>query len=249
LRILVVEDEQRMSALLKRGLTEEGHQAFIACDGIAGYEMACSAEFDAIVLDITLPGLDGIGVARRLRKAHNQTPILMLTAHDTAASIIAGLDAGADDYLTKPFSFEVFLARLRAVSRPGAIPRAVCLAIADLRLDPSTRCVTRGGGQPICLSARQFDLLQLLMRNQGRIITREMISDSFWGSDCEVSGNRIEAFVRSLRIKVDAYEPKLIHTVRGVGYSMQLKPTGQDREHPRCYWEHRPGEGTFAPTD
>jgi DNA-binding response OmpR family regulator len=126
-RILVVEDEKRMAALLKRGLTEEGHQVFVAHDGIEGYEMARSAEFDVLVLDVMLPGMDGLAIARRLRESHNQTPVLMLTARDTAASVVAGLDAGADDYLTKPFSFDIFLARVRAVSRRGAIPRsAIC---------------------------------------------------------------------------------------------------------------------------
>ena len=220
MRILVVEDEQRMAALLKRGLTEEGHQVFVAHDGIAGYEMARSAEFDVIVLDIMLPGLDGLGVSRRLREARNQTPVLMLTARDTAANVIAGLDSGADDYLTKPFAFDVFLARLRAVSRRGAIPRSVCLEVADLKLDPSTRNVTRRG-QPISLTPREFSLLELLMRNHGRVVTRDTILESVWGFDSEVAGNTIEAFVRLLRLKVDAGDSKLIHTVRGIGYTVR----------------------------
>jgi DNA-binding response OmpR family regulator len=209
-----------MAALLRRGLTEEGHQVFVAYDGVEGYEMARSAEFDVIVLDVMLPGMDGLAVARRLREAHNQTPVLMLTARDTAASVIAGLDAGADDYLTKPFSFDIFLARVRAVSRRGAIPRPVCLEVADLKLDPSTRRVTRGD-QPVNLTPREFSLLELLMRNHGRVITRDTILESVWGFDSDVAGNTIEAFVRLLRLKVDMTEPKLIHTVRGVGYAMR----------------------------
>ena len=209
-----------MAALLKRGLTEEGHQVFVANDGVDGYEMAHSAEFDVIVLDVMLPGMDGLTVARKLRESRNQTPVLMLTARDTAASVIAGLDAGADDYLTKPFSFDVFLARLRAVSRRGAIPRPVCLEVADLKLDPSTRFVTRAG-QPVSLTPREFSLLELLMRNHGRVITRDKILESVWGFDSDVAGNTIEAFVRLLRLKMDAGEPKLIHTVRGVGYVMR----------------------------
>lgn len=220
MRILVVEDEKRMAALLKRGLTEEGHQVFVAHEGVEGYEMARSAEFDVIVLDVMLPGMDGLAIARRLRDSHNQTPLLMLTARDTAASVIAGLDAGADDYLTKPFSFDIFLARLRAVSRRGAIPRPVCLEVADLRLDPSTRRVTRHE-QPVNLTPREFSLLELLMRNHGRVITRDTILESVWGFDSDVAGNTIEAFVRLLRLKVDMTEPKLIHTVRGVGYVMR----------------------------
>jgi DNA-binding response OmpR family regulator len=209
-----------MAALLKRGLTEEGHQVFLAHEGVEGYEMACASEFDVIVLDVMLPGMDGLAIARRLREAHNQTPVLMLTARDTPASIIAGLDAGADDYLTKPFSFDILLARVRAVSRRGAIPRPVCLEVADLKLDPSTRLVTRGG-QPVSLTPREFSLLELLMRNHGRVITRGSILESVWGFDSDVAGNTIEAFVRLLRLKVDMSEPKLIHTVRGVGYVMR----------------------------
>jgi two-component system OmpR family response regulator len=219
-RILVVEDEPRMAALLKRGLTEEGHQVFLAHEGVEGYEMARASEFDVIVLDVMLPGIDGLAIARRLREAHNQTPVLMLTARDTPASIIAGLDAGADDYLTKPFSFDILLARVRAVSRRGAIPRPVCLEVADLKLDPSTRRVTRAD-QPVSLTPREFSLLELLMRNHGRVITRDSILESVWGFDSDVAGNTIEAFVRLLRLKVDTSEPKLIHTVRGVGYVMR----------------------------
>jgi DNA-binding response OmpR family regulator len=209
-----------MAALLKRGLTEEGHQVFLAHEGVEGYEMARASEFDVIVLDVMLPGMDGLAIARRLRESHNQTPVLMLTARDTPASIIAGLDAGADDYLTKPFSFDILLARVRAVSRRGAIPRPVCLEVADLKLDPSSRRVTRGG-QPVSLTPREFSLLELLMRNNGRVITRDSILESVWGFDSDVAGNTIEAFVRLLRLKVDMSEPKLIHTVRGVGYVMR----------------------------
>jgi len=221
MRVLVVEDERRMAALLKRGLTEEGHQVFVAHDGVEGFEMARSAEFDILVLDIMLPGIDGLTIARRLREENNQTPVLMLTARDTAANVVAGLDAGADDYITKPFSFEIFLARVRAVSRRGAIPRAVCLEVADLKLNPSTRQVTRGR-QPISLTPREFSLLELLMRNHGRVISRDTILESVWGFDSDVAGNTIEAFVRLLRLKVDNAEPKLIHTVRGVGYVMRV---------------------------
>jgi DNA-binding response OmpR family regulator len=220
MRILVVEDEKRMAALLKRGLTEEGHQVFVAHEGVEGYEMARSAEFDVIVLDVMLPGMDGLAIARKLRDARNQTPVLMLTARDTAASVIAGLDAGADDYLTKPFAFDIFLARLRAVSRRGAIPRPVCLEVADLKLDPSTRRVTRAGAT-INLTPREFSLLELLMRNHSRVVTRDSILESVWGFDSDVAGNTIEAFVRLLRLKVDSTEPKLIHTVRGIGYVMR----------------------------
>jgi DNA-binding response OmpR family regulator len=220
MQILVVEDEQRMAALLKRGLTEEGHHVVVASDGAAGWEIAGASQFDVIVLDVMLPTMDGLAVARRLRESHNQTPILVLTAKDAAADVIRGLDAGADDYLTKPFSFEILLARLRAVSRRGAIPQTLYLELGDLKMDPATREVTRGR-DGISLTPREFSLLELLLRNAGRVVRRETILESVWGFDCDVNENTLEAFVRLLRLKVDTREPKLIHTVRGVGYAMR----------------------------
>lgn len=219
MQILIVEDEQRMAELLKRGLTEEGHHVVVTRDGATGLETARAAPFDVIVLDTMLPRMDGLTVARRLRDARNQTPILMLTAKDAAADVIRGLDSGADDYLTKPFAFDVLLARLRAVSRRGMIPQPVCLELADVRLDPATRRVTRGK-QTLNLTPREFSLLELLLRNSGRVVRRETILESVWGFDCDVNENTLEAFVRLLRLKVDSREPKLIHTVRGVGYAM-----------------------------
>lgn len=221
MRVLVVEDEPRMAALLKRGLTEEGHQVFVAHDGVEGLQTARSCEFDVFVLDVMLPAMDGLAVARRLREENNGTPVLMLTARDTAADIVAGLDAGADDYLTKPFSFDIFLARVRSVSRRGGIPHPVCLEVADLRLDPSARQVTRGS-QVISLTPREFSLLELLMRNQGRIISRDTILESVWGFESDIGSNTVEAFVHNLRLKVDREEPKLIHTVRGIGYVVRV---------------------------
>jgi DNA-binding response OmpR family regulator len=220
MQILVVEDEQRMAALLERGLTEEGHHVVLARDGVAGWEIARSTQFDVIVLDIMLPAIDGLMIARRLRQARNQTPILVLTAKDAAADVIRGLDSGADDYLTKPFSFEILLARLRAVSRRGAIARTVCLELADLKLDPATRQVTRGA-EEVSLTPREFSLLELLLRNSGRVVRRETILESVWGFDSDVNENTLEAFVRLLRLKVDTREPKLIQTVRGVGYTIR----------------------------
>ncbi|HEX4135244.1 MAG TPA: response regulator transcription factor [Bryobacteraceae bacterium] len=221
MQILVVEDEQRMADLLKRGLTEEGHHVVVARDGAAGFETARAAQFDVIVLDMMLPRMDGIAVARRLRTSGNQTPILMLTAKDAAADVIRGLDVGADDYLTKPFSFEILLARLRAVSRRGVIAQPVCLAAGDVTLDPASRRVTRGG-EELNLTPREFSLLELLLRNRGRVVRRETILESVWGFDADVHENTIEAFVRLLRLKVDTREPKLIHTVRGVGYALRV---------------------------
>jgi len=217
MQILVVEDEQRMADLLKRGLSEEGHHVVVARDGVSGLDIARATPFDVIVLDVMLPQMDGFTVARRLRASHNQTPVLMLTARDIAADVVTGLDCGADDYLTKPFSFEILLARLRAVSRRGVIPRPVCLEVADLKLDPATHRVTRGVSQ-INLTPREYNLLELLMRNHGRVVRRETILESVWGFDSDVNENTVEAFVRLLRLKVDSREPKLIHTVRGTGY-------------------------------
>jgi DNA-binding response OmpR family regulator len=174
-----------------------------------------------IVLDMMVPRMDGLTVASRLRAAKNQTPILALTAKDSAADIVRGLDAGADDYLTKPFSFEVLLARLRAVSRRGVIPQPVRLQLEDLTLDPATRRVTRGPDD-LTLTPREFSLLELLLRNAGRVVRRETILESVWGFDCDVNENTLEAFVRLLRLKVDTREPKLIHTVRGVGYTLRV---------------------------
>ena len=220
MQVLVVEDEKRMAELLRRGLTEEGHTAVVALDGAEGLAMACADQFDVIVLDVGLPRMDGITVARLLRERRNQTPVIMLTARDTPADVIHGLDSGADDYLTKPFSFEVFLARLRAVSRRGVIPRPVQLRVGALQLDPASHVVTREG-QPVALTPREYGLLELLMRNQGRVVDRERILNAVWGYSSEVTGNTIEAFVRLLRQKVDQGKPKLIHTVRGIGYTMR----------------------------
>jgi DNA-binding response OmpR family regulator len=218
-QILVVEDERRMAELLQRALNEEGHQVVVARDGREGFEFARSSQFDVIVLDVMLPGMDGMALARRLRQSRNQTPVLMLTARDAPVDIVNGLDSGADDYLTKPFSIDILLARLRAVSRRGAIPRPVCLEIADLRLDPASHRVSRGE-EVLSLTPREYRLLELLMRNPRRAISRDTILESVWGFDSDVNENTLEVFMRLLRGKVDTREPKLIHTVRGFGYMM-----------------------------
>jgi DNA-binding response OmpR family regulator len=219
MQILVVEDERSMAELLKRTLQEEGHQVVLAADGRQGFEIARCSAFDVIVLDVMLPGMDGISVARRLRECRNQTPVLMLTARDTPADVVAGLDSGADDYLTKPFSIGVLLARLRAVSRRGAIPRPVHLEVAGVRLDPGSHRVTRLG-DVLNLTPREYQLLELLMRNAGRAVSRETILESVWGFASDVTENTVEVFMRQLRLKVDTQEPKLIRTVRGYGYMM-----------------------------
>jgi DNA-binding response OmpR family regulator len=221
MRILIVEDEERMATLLERGLAEEGHAVHVARDGSEGLNAALAAAFDVILLDVTLPRMDGLTVARRLRLASNQTPVLMLTARDSMADVVKGLDTGADDYLVKPFVFEVLLARLRAVSRRGPIAQSVLLQCADLCLDTATRRVTRCD-QVINLTPTEHNLLELLLRNAGRPVSRSVILETVWGFDAEVEENTVEAFVRLLRNKVDVpFDPKLIHTVRGFGYCIQ----------------------------
>ena len=220
MQILVAEDERRMAELLERTLSEEGHQVVLAGDGSQAFEMARSSPFDVILLEVYLPGMDGMTVARKLRENRNQTPVLMLTARDAAADIVSGLDAGADDYLTKPFSIDVLLARLRAVSRRGAIPQPVWLRVAGIVLDPAGHRVTRDG-EPVSLTPREYRLLELLMRNPGRTVSRDTILQSVWGIGTEVSENTVEVFVRHLRLKLDTGGEKLIHTVRGFGYRMQ----------------------------
>jgi DNA-binding response OmpR family regulator len=220
MQILVVEDEQRMAELLEQALHEEGHQVVLARDGREGFEIARYSPFDVIVLDVMLPGMDGLAVARKLRDGGNQTPVLMLTARDAPADIVNGINSGADDYLTKPFPLEILLARLRAVSRRGAIARPTCLQIADVRLDPASRQVTRAG-EALNLTPREYKLIELLMRNPGLAISRETILESVWGFGSDVTENTLEVFVRLLRMKVDTRGPKLIHTIRGFGYMMR----------------------------
>jgi DNA-binding response OmpR family regulator len=220
MQILVVEDEPGMATLLKRTLQEDGHQVVLANDGKQGFEIARCTSFDVIVLDVMLPGMDGVSVARRLRECRDQTPVLMLTARDSPGDVVTGLDSGADDYLTKPFSIDVLLARLRAVSRRGAIPRPVCLEVADVKLDPASHRVSRAGAT-LPLTPREYRLLELLMRNHGRAVSRETILESVWGFDTDVTENTLEVFMRQLRLKVDTREPKLIQTVRGFGYMMR----------------------------
>ena len=220
MQILVVEDERRMAELLEKTLHEEGHQVVVSRDGREGFEIARSSAFDVILLDVMLPGMDGMTVARRLRESSNKTPVLMLTARDATSDIVKGLDSGADDYLVKPFSIDVLLARLRAVSRRGEIPRPTRLKVGNLMLDPASRRVTRGR-EVLSLTPREYRLLELLMRNAGRAVSRDTILESVWGFETDVTENTVEVFVRALRLKVDTREPKLIHTVRGFGYMMR----------------------------
>ena len=221
MRILVVEDDERMAKLLQQGLSEEGHAVHLTRDGAEGLSVALGADFDVIILDVSLPRMDGLTVARRLRTSSNRTPLLILTARDSIADVVKGLDTGADDYLTKPFAFEVLLARLRAISRRGPITQSVQLQCGDLSLNVASRTVTRQG-QIIHLTPREYRLLELLLRNVGRPVSRSVILESVWGFDKDVEENTDEAFIRLLRNKIDApFQVKLIHTVRAFGYCLR----------------------------
>jgi two-component system, OmpR family, response regulator MprA len=218
MNLLIVEDEPRMSDLLRKGLTEEGHTTSCAPDGIEGLALAKSYEFDVIILDIMMPRLNGYEMARRLRSEKVRTPILMLTAKDSVPDIVKGLDLGADDYLTKPFSFEELLARLRSVKRRAMVAQDPNLRIGDLVLDPASREVLRGHTR-LSLTRTEYNLLERLMYRAGKVVPRRSLIESVWGFDREIEENTLDAFMHLLRNKIDAPgRPRLIHTVRGVGY-------------------------------
>jgi two-component system, OmpR family, response regulator len=224
MQILIVEDEKKMAAVLKKGLEAENHRVTLAYDGRTGLDLAATSKFDVVVLDLMLPVIDGFEVARRLRNGRNETPILMLTARDAVPDIVKGLDVGADDYLTKPFSFEVFLARLRSVARRGSAPRPMVLQVDDLVLNPASHQVTRGERE-VHLSPTEFRLLELLMRRSGRVVPRDAIVEAVWDFDHEVEENTLDTFIRLLRSKVDReHDHKLIQTIRGIGYTIRERP-------------------------
>jgi len=221
MRILIVEDDRKLARQLKKGLDEQGHSVIASSDGVDGLEAAKSGEFDVLVLDVMLPGLDGFSIVRRLRSGKNTTPILLLTARDAAEDVVTGLDAGADDYLTKPFSFKILLARLRALSRRKNVEPRTHLQVGDLMLDPATREVTRAGAV-VSLTRTEFVLLEMLMRNPGRVITRTSMIDAAWGHARDVQSNTLDVFIRQLRTKIDLPRShKLIHTIRGIGYALR----------------------------
>lgn len=220
-RILIVEDDERLARQLRKGLDETGHTVVTATDGRTGLEHSLSADFDVLVFDIMLPELDGLTAVRRLRGEKNGTPVLLLTARDATEDIIAGLDAGADDYLTKPFSFQVLLARLRALARRKQVDPRTELQVADLVLDPAAHTVRRGASV-LALTRTEFALMELLMRNAGRVITRERAIDVVWGHSRDVENNTLDVFMRQLRSKVEpSGSRKLIQTIRGIGYSIR----------------------------
>ena len=223
MRVLFVEDDPRMRALVQRGLAEQGHAVDVAEASPQALSLARQSSYDVMVFDVMLPGPSGIDLARSLRQAGNATPILMLTARDTAADIVSGLDAGADDYLTKPFAFSVLLARLRALSRRPPIAREDLLSVADLRLDVASHTASRGE-TPLPLTRTEYSLLECLMRRPGRVVRREQLMDQLWGAR-DVSSNTLDAFVKSLRHKLDGDDrPRLLHTIRGIGYCIREEP-------------------------
>jgi DNA-binding response OmpR family regulator len=226
MNLLVVEDERRMLELLRRGLSEEGHTVSCAVDGSEGLQMVRDHAFDVVILDVMMPRMNGFEVARRMRTENNSTPVLMLTAKDTISDVVHGLDMGADDYITKPFSFNELLLRLRAVNRRAVAPRRAQLQVGDLILDPCSREVCRDGVR-INLTRTEYSLLERLMRDAGEVIPREILIAS---AGRKMESNTLDAFVRLLRNKVDCPDDtntnndrlKLIHTVRGVGYMISI---------------------------
>ncbi len=228
MRILVVDDDRAVRESLRRSLTFNGYSVELAVDGVDALEKVSASRPDALVLDVMMPRLDGLEVCRRLRSTGDDLPILVLTARDSVSERVAGLDAGADDYLPKPFALEELLARLRALLRRTAPDAATdsseTMRFADLSLDPVTREVSRGE-RAISLTRTEFSLLEMLMANPRRVLTRSRILEEVWGYDFPTSGNALEVYIGYLRRKTEAEgEPRLIHTVRGVGYVLRETP-------------------------
>lgn len=222
MRVLVIEDDAKLAGVMRQGLREHGFVVDLAADGASGLEMGLDGAYDAIVLDVLLPRLDGLGVLTALRARKVPAPVLMLSARGALEDRVRGLDSGADDYLPKPFDFSELLARLRAITRrPAAGPQTV-LSVADLELDTSAREVRRGGRR-IELTAREFALLEYLLRRKGVVVTRDMILQNVWDAEYEGGSNLIEVYINYLRRKLDHdVTTKLIHTVRGVGYVVRV---------------------------
>jgi len=222
MHILVVEDEKKVASFIQRGLEAEHYTVDVAYDGEAGLVRVFDGNYDLLILDVMLPKRDGLSVLQEVRRHKLNLPVLLLTARDTVADKVAGLDRGADDYLTKPFAFEELLARVRALLRRGTPMPAPVLALADLRLDLVTRQVTRAGRR-IDLTAKEFALLEFFLRQPGRVLSRTLIAQHVWGVDFDTFTNVIDVYVNYLRKKIDTdFEPKLLHTVRGAGYVLKV---------------------------
>ena len=223
MHILIIEDTKNLVQMLRMSLEERGHSVTVAFDGAMGLAHIESSDFDAVILDLMLPKIDGLGVIRRMRASNNATPVLALTARDTVHDIITGLDEGFDDYLTKPFAVAELMARLRAIVRRQTPQKRPLLQVADLILDPVSNEVRRGG-ETISLTRTEHLLLEYLMRRVDAVLTRSALIERVWGHDAEIEENTLETFIRTLRTKVDANrDPKLIHTVRGVGYQLSSR--------------------------
>lgn len=221
MRVLVIEDEIKMAAFIKRGLEEEGIAVDISSDGEDGLFRAKAGSYDLIILDITLPVLDGLEVCRRIRQEGATTPILLLTARDSVEMKVRGLDSGADDYLTKPFAFAELLARMRALRRRDRAEISIRLQVEDLVLDPLTRRVTRAN-RPIQLTSKEFALLECFMRHPDQVLSRTILAEKVWDETFDAFTNVIDVYINYLRNKIDRdFSPKLIHTVRGTGYVLR----------------------------
>jgi two-component system OmpR family response regulator len=221
MRVLVVDDEPKLTALVARALREDGHVADVAGNGHDALWMAEAAPYDAIVLDVMLPGIDGFEILRRLRSRQVWTPVLMLTARVSIVDRVDGLDGGADDYLTKPFSFDELLARLRAIARRGPTERPTTLVVGDLSLDPAGRRAWRGD-QELNLTAREFTILELFMRQPGRVLTRLQLLEGAWDMAFESKSNIVDVYLRYLREKIDRpFGRTSLETVRGIGYRLR----------------------------
>jgi two-component system OmpR family response regulator len=242
--VLVVEDEVKMAALVRRGLEREGYAVDVASDGPEALWSAREREYDAVVLDAMIPEPDGFAVCRTLREEGRWAPVLILTARDSVEDRVRGLDAGADDYLTKPFAFEELFARLRALTRRGPIERPMVLAVGDLTLDPVTRAVRRSEVQ-VDLSAKEFALLEFLMRHPDEVLTRTRIIEHVWDFAYEGGSNVVDVYVRYLREKVDRpFGRADIETVRGVGYRLRDSASDTDRSSPAASAAARMTAGT-----
>ena len=220
MHLLVVEDEAKLGNYLHKGLSESGFNVDLAVDGTQGLALALTGNYDVVVLDIMLPGIDGFQVLAELRRS-SKVPVLMLTARDEVEDRVRGLEGGADDYLAKPFAFTELLARVRALLRRGPMQESTRYALADLQLDLTTRRATRAGKR-LDLTAKEFALLSLLLRRQGQILSRAVLADQVWGMNFDSETNVVEVAVRRLRSKIDdPFHTKLLHTVRGMGYVME----------------------------
>ncbi|WP_437881847.1 heavy metal response regulator transcription factor [Pseudomonas sp. LRF_L74] len=222
MRVLIIEDEDKTADYLQRGLGEQGYSVDVASDGIEGLHRALEHDYEVIVLDVMLPGLDGFGVLRALR-ARKQTPVIMLTARERVEDRVHGLREGADDYLGKPFSFLELVARLQALTRRGATQEPLQLAIADLKIDLLARKATRAG-QRLDLTAKEFSLLSVLARRQGQILSKTVIAELVWDINFDSDANVVEVAIKRLRAKLDnPFESKLLHTIRGMGYVLESR--------------------------